>query len=59
VKFQWVHDHREQFRNVADVELMCQVLGVSRTGYYAWVKRPPSTRHVRREELITRIRTMF
>lgn len=37
---------------------MCRVLGVSRSGYYAWGKREPSAAQVRREELtaeVTRI----
>ncbi len=35
---------------------MCEVLQVSRGGYYAWVERPPSDRARRREELIEQIR---
>ncbi|EGQ0304753.1 hypothetical protein C3E47_RS11555 [Staphylococcus pseudintermedius] len=30
---------------------MCQVLGVSRSGYYYWKNRKPSVRIVRREGL--------
>ena len=35
---------------------MCQVLTVSRSGYYAWYKRPASNRQIRRETLMTQIR---
>jgi putative transposase len=35
---------------------MCDVLQVSRSGYYAWVDRAPSGRRLRQEELIGRIR---
>ena len=35
---------------------MCHLLQVSRSGYYAWVDRPPSRRAVRRAELTERIR---
>jgi transposase InsO family protein len=36
--------------------MMCDVLEVSRSGYYAWVGRPPSAQAQRREELTERIR---
>ena len=35
---------------------MCDVLQVSRSGYYAWATRPPSQRQRRQEELIEQIR---
>lgn len=47
-----IHEHREEF----DVSVMCEALGVSRQGYYAWVDRPISDRQQRREQLTDRIR---
>jgi putative transposase len=36
--------------------MMCRVLGVSPSGYYAWAERRPSARAQRDEELVQRIR---
>jgi putative transposase len=37
------------------VAVMCRTLGVSRSGYYARLKRPPSAAAARRTELVARI----
>lgn len=37
------------------IAMMCRVLGVSRSGYYAWLKRAPSIRSVEDERLKARI----
>jgi len=50
-----VHEHRDRF----EVALMCEILNVSRQGYYAWRRRRdrgPSPREVRRAELTAKIR---
>lgn len=52
MKFQWIDKHREAF----DVTVMCQMLGVSRSGYYAWQERPLAAATIRREQLIDAIR---
>jgi len=40
------------------VSVMCQVLNVTRSGYYAWRDRPVSDRDRRRAELVEQIRTV-
>jgi putative transposase len=40
------------------VSLLCRVLGVSRAGYYAWMRRPPSARARTDAELTDQIRTI-
>ena len=37
---------------------MARVLGMSKAGYYAWVKRPPSARARADAALLKRIRTV-
>jgi putative transposase len=39
-----------------DVAVMCRVLCVSRSGYYAWARRPPSQRSIDNEALTAQIR---
>ena len=38
------------------VRMMCEVLGVSPSGYYAWKHRPPSARTVDNDRLLSRMR---
>jgi putative transposase len=52
VRFVWIKQHRNQF----NLMVLCDVLEVSRSGYYAWLKRPVSARQKRREELTDQIR---
>ena len=54
MRFAFVREHRRQF----PLLLMCRLLAVSRSGYYAWSKRPISGRHQRREELAVRARAV-
>jgi putative transposase len=52
VKYGFVQAHAGEFR----VGLMCRVLKVSRSGFYAWRHRPPSPRCVANQALLQRIR---
>jgi len=38
------------------VRAMCRVLGLSPSGYYAWLQRPPSARSIANDELLGEIR---
>lgn len=51
MKYAFIDAHREEF----PVELMCRVLGVSKSGYFAWTKRDRSPREARRNELVDKI----
>jgi putative transposase len=51
VKYAFIHSDLSAY----DVTLCCQVLEVSRSGYYAWKDRPQSARASRREELSEKI----
>lgn len=55
MKFDFIEAHRTEFK----VTIMCRVLGVSRSGYYAWLKRPPSAREMANQELKQQIKTIY
>jgi transposase InsO family protein len=57
VKFEWIERQRQ--RQHFEVSMMCEVLQVSRSGFYAWAgraRRAPSQRRTRRQELVGQIR---
>jgi len=52
MKYAFMQEHRDRFR----LESMCEVLRVSKSGYYAWRNRPLSTRGKGNQELLGQIR---
>lgn len=55
MKFRFID---EQLAEHYPLEVCCEVLGVSRSGYYAWRDRPDSARAERREELAAKVKAV-
>jgi len=55
VKYACIHQHRGAF----PLGLMCRVLAVARSGYYAWCRRPPSARARATLPLLAQIRAVY
>ena len=55
MKYAFMAAHETEF----SVKAMCRVLGVQRSGYYAWKRRPPSAREQANWELLQKIREAF
>jgi putative transposase len=47
VKYAWIREHRDSF----PVAVLCELLEVSASGYYAWLDRPPSPRAERHAQI--------
>jgi transposase InsO family protein len=54
VKFAFIEKHLGSF----SMGTVCAVLEVSRSGYYAWLKRPDSARAIWRQELAAKIKAV-
>jgi len=55
VKFRFIEEHLAE---TYPLEVACEVLDVSRSGYYAWRDRPDSARAKRREELAEKVKAV-
>ena len=55
MRYQFIAQHRQHY----SVGRMCSVLGVSRSGYYAWRQRPVSAREMANQELGAEIQRIF
>jgi putative transposase len=55
VKYKFMKDNQ----NIYHVNSMSEVLKISRSGYYAWLSRPMSTREKRNRYLSERIRSIY
>ena len=53
--YAFIKAHKAEFPLLA----MCRALGLSSSGYYDWLKRPPSNRERRDDELRDRIRSIW
>lgn len=47
MRYAWIHTQRDSY----PLGVLCRVLQVSRSGYYAWRRREPSARTQRRQEI--------
>ena len=55
MKYQFIEQHKQEF----PVVVMCNVLGVSESGFYAWRKRPACRRKREDAQLTQEIRQVF
>ena len=55
MRFQFIDEHRDEF----PITLMCKVLSVSPSGYYAWRERSPSAREMANRTLYEKIEVVY
>ena len=54
MKYEFIAAHREEFT----IRVMCRVLEVSSSGFYAWLERPVSPRQAENEQLTQQIKLL-
>ena len=55
MRYQYIREHRQEF----SVKRMCQLLGVTRSGYYAWQPEKAGRRALENEVLVEQIRIEY
>jgi putative transposase len=55
MKFKFMNEHKNKF----GLKRMCEVFLVSRSGFYAWIKRPQSKRQRDDESLLSLVKASF
>ena len=55
MRYQFIDDYRDDW----PVRVMCRVLRVSSSGFYAWRDRPVSDQAMRRGELVQKVQQIF
>jgi putative transposase len=55
MKYEFIAAHRDEF----PISRLCQVLAVSRSGYYAWCERPIRAREMANQALLVKIKRLF
>lgn len=55
MKYEFLQEQESRY----EVKTLCRVLGVGRSGYYAWRQRGPSRRARANEQLLVQIRTAY
>jgi len=55
MKYAFIHEHRPQF----SLSVLCRMLQVTCSGYYAWQQRPRSKRRQQDEQVLVHIRKIY
>lgn len=55
MRYQYIREHRQEF----SVKRMCQLLGVTRSGYYAWRPEKAGSRELENRVLVEQIRVEY
>ena len=55
MRYQYIREHREEF----SVKRMCRMLGVTRSGYYAWQLEKEGPRALENRVLVEQIRVEY